>query len=87
MKLILTKEVELRDVDVNISLDLKKETFVITLSYTCQDCGGHGCRRDSDCNNGTIYMKLDPSKMDKNLDKETADHLRETVRNLAAAIK
>jgi hypothetical protein len=87
MKVILTKEVELRDVDVNISLDLKKETFEITLSYTCQECAGHGCRRDNGCNNGTISMKLDPAKMDRNLDKETADHLRETVRSLAAAIK
>lgn len=87
MKVILTKEVNLRDLDVNISLDLKKETFAITLSYTCQDCGGHGCRRDNSCNNGTISLKLDPAKMDKNLDKETADHLREAVRNLAAAIK
>lgn len=89
MKLTFTKEFEIADADVNISLDLKKETFAITLSYTCPSCAGHGCRHSGDraCNNGSISMKLDPDKMDKNLDKETANHLRETVRNLAAAIK
>lgn len=83
MKIILTKEVDLQDADVNISLNLKKETFIITLSYTCTECAGHGCRRDNNCNNGTISMKLDPSKIDKNLDKETANKLRSTIKSLA----
>lgn len=86
MKITLTEEINLRDVDINISVDLKKETFVITLSYTCQTCAGYGCRRDNGCNGGTISMKLDPTKMDKNLDEETASKLRSVIQKLSSSM-
>lgn len=88
MKITLTEEVELKDVDINISINLKKETFDINLSYTCPNCAGHGCRYSGskDCNGGTIAMKLDPAKMDKNLDQETASKLRAIIQKLSSSI-
>lgn len=87
MKLIKTEEIDIKDIDVNIAVDLKKETSTLTISYTCPSCGGHGCRREDTCgNSGTISMVLDPTQLDKNLDKETSDKLRMVVGDLSNAM-
>lgn len=87
MKLIYTKEVDISDARVTVSINLKTESSTINISYTCPGCGGHGCRRADTCgNSGTISMVLDPTQLDKNLDKETADKLRMIVGNLSNAM-
>lgn len=86
MKLTFIKEVEVRDVGVNISVDLKKEKSTIIISYTCPDCGGHGCRRENNCNAGSISIELDPGKIDKCLDEESASKLKSIIQKLSSSL-
>jgi hypothetical protein len=87
MKIKSIQEIEVNDTEINISINLKKQTSTITLSYTCPSCAGHGCRREGRCSNtGSISMDLDPTKIDISLDRETASKLRSIVQNLHASM-
>lgn len=86
MKLKFIKEIDVTNVDINISIDLKKDKSTIVLSYTCSDCGGYGCRRDNGCLNGIISMRLEPNEIDKHLDEETASKLRSVIQKLSSSM-
>lgn len=87
MKLTFIKEVEINDPRINISVDLKSQTFKITLSYTCPSCAGHGCRREDKCSNtGSMSVDLDPSKIDIILTEDDASKLRSIIQNLSSSM-
>lgn len=84
MQITYSKEITISDPQINIAIDLKNNKADIILRYTCPDCCGHGCRHSGrqSCNSGSISEKLDPDKIDRMLDAESASKLKSIIRNL-----
>lgn len=92
MKITSIKEVEVKNASVTITIDPANQDTIILLVYTCPDCAGYGCHShggiivNSDCSGGSIRVKLDPAKLDKQLDPETAMKLKSAIQNIFLAM-
>jgi predicted nucleic acid binding AN1-type Zn finger protein len=89
MKITSIKEVTVEDAKITITINPNSQKTGMTLSYTCHDCAGHGCRShgnttggNPDCHGGNVSMVLDPSKIDRHLDAATALKVKAAVQNL-----
>jgi predicted nucleic acid binding AN1-type Zn finger protein len=90
MKIKSIKEITVDNVGVTIHINPGNQDTSVVLTYTCPDCAGWGCRRhgstsggNPDCHGGTVKTKLNPSKIDQQLDGETAMKIKAAVQNLS----
>lgn len=89
MKITTIKEVVVDHGRVTVSINpISKETSMV-LCYTCPDCAGHSCRShgntsggNPDCSGGTVTVKIVPSKIDQQLDVETARNIKAVITDL-----
>lgn len=86
MKLTFIKEIEVKDPLVNVSVDLKTQKATLTINYTCPKCTGYGCRTNDNCSGGSVFLDLDPEKIDIILDDDTASKLRSIIQKLSSSM-
>lgn len=80
MKITKMTELDLEDLEINISIQETNSHFKakVTYSYTCPRCSGHGCKFNNPCS-GTITENLDLSKLDKMFSKQDCQKIRKTL--------
>jgi predicted nucleic acid binding AN1-type Zn finger protein len=90
MKIKSIKEVSVNDAVITIHINPTNQDTSVALTYACPDCAGWGCRShgntrggNPDCHNGSVLVKLDPSKIDHQLDSATAMKIKAAVQNLS----
>ena len=88
MKLRSVKEIEVTDGQIDINFDIKRQALTMSLQYTCPSCSGWGCgkhggpKENQNCIGGTVFIKLDPSSLEENLEGEDFLKIKTAIQNL-----
>lgn len=90
MKITTITEVVVEHAMLTIKINPNNQDTSVVLTYTCPDCAGHGCRShgntragNQECSSGSVAVKINPAKIDIQLDQETSMKIKAAVQNLA----
>lgn len=86
MKLNKIKEVEVKDLEIEIKIYPSKSKYTVEYNYTCPQCAGYGCNThvhsNNDCNNGSVYEDLDLANLDKIFPEAEATEVKRIIGEL-----